>query len=397
MQAGRWVLAGARRSSRVASGRAWGATRFASGRARGAAGLAFRLAQAGAGAIVVVRLARGRRRIPPLAAADPPAPGVAVSVVVPARDEAARIGRCLAPLRDDPDVAEVLVVDDRSSDGTAAVAREFGARVVAGAELPEGWVGKPWALQQGLEAAAGDVVVTLDADTRPQPRLVRALVASLGDERELVTAGVRFVCDTWLERLLHPSLLATLVYRYGPVGVDEHRPVPARVLANGQAQVFRRAAMVREGGFAHSAAHLTDDVAQARALAARGWRVRMVDCADLVSVRMHASGRELWREWGRSIAMADVTPPGWQALDVAVVWLAMALPLARIAVGRGTRLDRVLAAVRVALVPGLARAYARRDAAFWLSPLADVAAAARLTWSAVRPSRTWRGRTYPAA
>jgi dolichol-phosphate mannosyltransferase len=296
-------------------------------------------------------------------------------------------------VRADPDVDEVIVVDDRSSDGTAAVARSLGARVVVGAELPDGWVGKPWALQQGLEAARGAIVVTLDADTRPTPGLARALCAELGAEHELVTGGVRFVCDTAAERFLHPSLLATLVYRYGPIGVEGAVP-PARVLANGQVQAFRRGAMLAAGGFALSAAHMTDDVAQARALAARGWRVRMVDCADLVSVRMHASGRELWREWGRSIAMPDVTAPGWQALDVAVVWLAMALPLPRVLARRGTRLDLALAAVRLALVPALARAYARRDLAFWLSPLADVAAAARLTWSALRPSRRWRGRKY---
>ena len=135
------------------------------------------LAQAVAGGAVAARLARGRCRRPPLAAVT--TTGLDVSVVIPARDEAARIGPCLAGLAEDPDVAEVIVVDDRSSDGTADVAREHGARVVAGAEPPAGWIGKPWALQQGLEAAAGDIVVSLDADTRPRPGLVGALAAAL--------------------------------------------------------------------------------------------------------------------------------------------------------------------------------------------------------------------------
>ena len=170
------------------------------------------MAQAAAGAVVIARLARGRSRRPPLAAL--PA-GQPVSVVIPARDEAARIGPCLAGLALDADVAEVIVVDDRSSDGTADVAREHGARVVAGAEMPAGWVGKPWALQQGLEAAARDIVVALDADTRPRPGLVGALARALSRGRprhgeralRLRSAG---------ERLLHPSMLASLVYRYGP-------------------------------------------------------------------------------------------------------------------------------------------------------------------------------------
>src|SRR5215216_7281678 len=97
-----------------------------------------RFAQLGAGAVVLARLARGRSRRPPLAAARTVR---RVSVVIPARDEAARIGPCLAGLAGDPDVLEVVVVDDGSSDATAAVARAAGARVVAGAPRA-GWVGK---------------------------------------------------------------------------------------------------------------------------------------------------------------------------------------------------------------------------------------------------------------
>jgi dolichol-phosphate mannosyltransferase len=85
-------------------------------------------------------------------------------VVVPARDEEARIGPLLAALADDPQVGEVIVVDDQSSDATASLASAAGATVVRGAALPPGWVGKPWALHQGLLAATGHWLVTLDAD-----------------------------------------------------------------------------------------------------------------------------------------------------------------------------------------------------------------------------------------
>ena len=111
-------------------------------------------AQAVATAAVLARLARGRRRRPPLQPQGAPV-GVTISVVVPARDEADRIGPCLDGLAGDPAIAEVLVVDDGSTDGTAAVARARGARVVRAPVPPPGWVGKPWALQQGLEAASG--------------------------------------------------------------------------------------------------------------------------------------------------------------------------------------------------------------------------------------------------
>ena len=351
------------------------------------------LTQAVAAAVVLARLARGRTQRPPLTADCVPAPPGPVSVVIPARDEAARIGPCLAGLADDPDVHEVIVVDDRSADATAAVAAAGGARVLTGAELPRGWVGKPWALQQGLEAAGGEYVVTLDADTRPRPGLIRALIAELDSGADIVTGGVRFVCDTPGERWLHPSLLVTLVYRFGPIGVQVPAR-PQRVLMNGQCVAVRREPLLAAGGFRAAAAYMTDDVALGRALVSSGWRLSFVDAGDLISTRMHASTRELWREWGRSIAMTDVTTPAWQAADLAVVWLTLGLPPVRLALRRSTRLDKLLIAVRWAMVAPLGRAYTRRDVPFWLSPLADPLAALRLTWSALHPSRTWRGRTY---
>jgi dolichol-phosphate mannosyltransferase len=356
---------------------------------------ALAFAQAAAGAVALGRLARGRRRHPRLAAGLP-APAASVSVVVPARDEALRIGPCLAALRTDPDVLEVLVVDDGSADATADVARAHGARIVDGAPLPDGWVGKPWALQQGLEAARGELVVSLDADTRPRTGLVRALARALEDA-DLVTAGCRFACDTAGERFLHPSFLATLVYRFGPSDAAGRAPRPARLLANGQCTAVRRSALLEAGGYALAAGHMTDDAALARGLARRGWRVAFRDGGDLVAVDMHASAREVWREWGRSIALPGVTAPGWQAADLALAWLVLALPPLRVAARRATWVDRVLLAVRWSLLAGLRGAYARRGAPFWLSPLADPLAVLRLTGSALRPARRWRGREYGGA
>src|SRR3954453_4052667 len=129
-------------------------------------GRPFVSAQAVPAAVVLARFSRGRRRRAPLDAAGAPVPAGRVSVVTPARDEEAGIRPCLEALRGDPDAAEILVVDDCSSDATADVARAGGARVVDGAPLPDGWAGKPWAMQQGLAAASGDWVCFLDADTR---------------------------------------------------------------------------------------------------------------------------------------------------------------------------------------------------------------------------------------
>ena len=317
-------------------------------------------------------------------------------MVIPARDEAERIGPCLEGVVPDPDVAEVLVVvDDGTTDATAEIAERAGARVVHAPPLPDGWVGKPWVLQHGLEQATGDLVVTLDADTRPRPGLARALARVL-EEADYVTAGARFECRTAGEQFLHPSLLATIVYRYGPLGSLGEHPSPARAIANGQCVAVRREQLLEAGGFAIAREHMNDDIALVRALAAAGWRIRAEDGTDLISVRMHTSAAEVWREWGRSIAMQDTTPRAWLAADLAVVWLAMALPVLRLLARRPTPLDAALLAVRFALLTRLDSAYRTRTAAYALSPLADPASAVCLTLAVVRPRRTWRGRSYDA-
>ncbi len=355
----------------------------------------FNVVQAVAAVAVVLRLLPGARRPAPLEPRTGPLPGaLTVTVIVPARDEERRIGPLLAAVAFDPQVHEVVVVDDESSDATAAVARGAGARVVTGRPLPPGWVGKPWALQQGLEAVTSEWVVTLDADVVPRPGFVGALLdAATAGGWDVLTVGPRFVLGGPGEQLLHPAMLATIVYRFGaPAGTVS----PHRAMANGQCLIARRARLVELGGFGVAAGHLTDDIALARGLAALGASVGFLDGSRLVEVDMHDSAADVWREWGRSLPMADATPPAQQAADLAVVWLAQALPLPRLLAGRGTPLDVALVALRLALGAATAGSYRRPAPLTWAAPLADVPAAARLSWAAVRPVRRWRGREYPS-
>ena len=355
-------------------------------------GLAIRLGLAG---LAVSRLTKAARRRPPVVVEDATVPATTISVVIPARDEAARIGPLLEALRGDPTVSEILVVDDESSDATPALAGRLGATVLTGAPLPTGWVGKPWALDQGLRAATGEWVVTLDADVEPSRGLPGALVERAArDGLDLVSVAGRFSCPTAALRWLHPALLTTLVYRFGPAGAV-HTPRPARVLANGQCAAFRRRALLDAGGYSRVAGHLTDDIALARHLAACGWRTALLDGTSALTVRMHDDAADAWRHWGRSLPMPDATAPGPQLLDLATLLVAQALPLPRLLLGRGDVLDVALVAVRLGTLAGTRRAYGRADVAYWLSPLADPVAVGRVVWGAVRPGRTWRGRSYP--
>jgi dolichol-phosphate mannosyltransferase len=329
------------------------------------------------------------------AAPDAPAPEDGVTVVVPARDEELRIRPCLELLRRDPAIAEVIVVDDHSTDATAELARSLGARVVTAQALPDGWAGKCWALQQGVEAATTEWVVTLDADTEPTPGLVAALVArATSDNVRFLTVAGRFLCPTRLLQVLHPSLLTSLVYRYGPPG--RATPVkPGRMMANGQCMALRRSEFLVSGGFHPVSGSLVEDVALARSLSARGWSVGFLDAGPALSVAMHTDAKDAWRGWGRSLPLGGVATRQEQAEGLGIVWFAQALPLVRLLTGRGDPLDAVMAFARLGTLAGTRRAYEKPSALYWLSPLADIPVALRLTQSTLRPERSWRGRTYP--
>jgi dolichol-phosphate mannosyltransferase len=347
---------------------------------------------------VAVRLARAARPSAPLAispATDIDADAT-ISVVIPARNEEQRLRPLLEALATDRTVSEVIVVDDESSDGTAALARTLGATVVSGKPLPAGWVGKPWALDQGLRAASGDWVVSFDADVEPSSGLARALVERVrADGIDMASVAGRFQCPTVGLRALHPALLTTLVYRFGPPGRSSGRS--RRVLANGQCTAVRREDLLAASGYSAAAGHLTDDVALARSLTERGWQTALLDGTSVLRVRMHTSARDAWCEWGRSLPMPDVTSVVAQVADIFTLLVTQALPLPRVLLRRADPLDLLLLAMRAGTLAGTARAYERTDVAYWLSPLTDAAAVLRVLWGAVRPERSWRGRTYPGS
>lgn len=351
------------------------------------------LVRAAAVGLVLTRLVRGARTRPPVAVCGPPS-DTSVSVVIPARDEAERIGPLLDAVVGAPGVHEVIVVDDESTDATARLCSAAGARVVAAGRRPEGWAGKPWALQRGLDAASGDWIVTFDADTRPHPELAGSLVARAhGDSTDLLTVTGCFDGRSRGARWLHAALLATLVYRFGPPGRSS-TPAIDRILANGQCMAFRRSDLLMLGGFEPVAEAVVEDVALARHLASSGRRVDLLDASTLLNVELYDSFGATMSGWGRSIGLPGAESRWRQLSDLATLALTLPLPLLRLGAGRADPIDMIALVARIGTLAGTATAFTRRDAAYWLSPLADLIAVAAVAKSILTGTHTWRGRSY---
>jgi dolichol-phosphate mannosyltransferase len=341
-----------------------------------------------AGMAALRMVVRAARRRAPLEAASGPVPSLAV--VIPARNEAARIGACLQGLVGAPGVVEVVVVDDCSHDDTAKVAESLGARVVQGSALPEGWVGKVWALHQGVLSVTSDWVVTLDADTRIDARLPAAMVARAIEERsDLLTAAGRFECPTWGARLLHPAMLTTLVYRFGPA--DWRGDIPRnRRLANGQCMAMRTSDA--PAALESVKSETIEDVALARNVDA----ALMVDASTMLTTRMYDTFAETFNGWGRSLSLASLESRRMLWWHAFVVFFAQVVPTMAVIFGFATPVAVALLAMRIGTLVGTRTAYTKNDLAYWLSPFADVIAWGALVGGMMRRGKAhqWRGRTY---
>jgi dolichol-phosphate mannosyltransferase len=341
---------------------------------------------------------------------DRPAAAASASVIVPVLNEEARLAPCLEGLLEQGSwVREILVVDGGSSDGTKAVVARYAARdarlrVISAGRRPEDWNGKAWGLDAGLRASdpASEWLIAVDADVRPAPDLTASLLehAARHQSMDAFSAAPRQRVADDLDALIHPALLATLVYRQGLPGSVATRPED--VQANGQCFVARRSALVRTGAIAAARSSRCEDLTIARILAASGVQVGFFEAADLASVEMYASAEETWQNWPRSLPLADGTTSkldlGVQFAEVAFV---QALPLAIVLAGliegkaaRTTPLFRVnaaLALLRLGVLGGMRRAYLHPPATYWLSPLADLPAVVRISASALSPAGNWRG------
>jgi hopene-associated glycosyltransferase HpnB len=243
-----------------------------------------------------------------------PARWPAIAAVVPARDEEETIEAVLDSLltQDYPGPLSVTLVDDRSSDRTAALAAAAGARhadratltILTGAPLPPGWAGKLWALKQGIEAATRAnpdtaFVFLSDADIAHDPTTLRLLVGkALADKRDLVSLMARLNCTTGWERLLIPAFIFFFqkLYPFPRANDDASRTAAAA----GGCVLLRREALERIGGIGAIRGALIDDCTLARAIKTSGGGLWLGLAEGTRSLRVYRSLRPIWMMVARS-------------------------------------------------------------------------------------------------
>jgi chlorobactene glucosyltransferase len=228
-----------------------------------------------------------------------------VSVMIPARNEEANIERAVRSVAAQRGVREIIVVDDQSSDRTAAILeslkREFpNLRTIRIETLPAGWMGKTHALATAARAATGDWFLFTDADTEHRPDSLHVLLARAEQERVgLLSLSPGQRLPTWWEKAVIPLVYTGLARRFRFDEVSD--PGSLKAAANGQYILISREIYQLSGGHEAVRAEVLEDVALARRVKTSGGRILFLPGAAWAETRMYRTFREMWEGWTKNL------------------------------------------------------------------------------------------------
>ncbi len=223
-----------------------------------------------------------------------------VSILVPARNEEHRVlEACMRSiLAQDYGRFEVIAVNDRSTDATGTILERLAQneqrlRVIEGKELPPGWLGKPYAMQQALAHANGDWILATDADMIFEPSVLRtALERTLESGGDACTLIPRFEAHSFWERVMIPTwawvfLMFTVFYR-------SNNPNTDRAVGIGGFFLIRRSVLDGVGGYEGLKDEVMEDVRLAERIKASNARLLAEQAPALIGTRMYSTFAEMW-------------------------------------------------------------------------------------------------------
>jgi glycosyltransferase involved in cell wall biosynthesis len=333
-----------------------------------------------------------------------------ISAIIPARNEEANVARAVESLDGQPQVREIIVVDDQSSDRTAEILAELGKRVeklrvIDISALPAGWVGKNFAAATGAGAAKEDWLLFVDADTQ---LLAGAAWQAIEDANEHAAALVSYspeqVMETLAEEILIPFVYTRLAERFSFERVND--PALPDAAANGQFLMIRRDAYDAIGGHEAVRTRVLEDVALARLVKASGRNLFFGPGQGIARTRMYRTFGALWQGWTKNLYDLIGGTPGSFAREILETfpWLEIALLICGLWASGRSRWILIAAAAIVLAGSHLRYARALQRNRYPLSIIqfyvpASLLYACVLTasaWKHARGSVAWKGRRYPA-
>jgi len=333
-------------------------------------------------------------------------PDECVSAIIPARNEERTIAEAVISVAEQPEIREVVVVNDQSSDGTGEILRRLAAgqprlRVCEAGPLPAGWVGKNHAASLGAQKAACDWLLFTDADALHLPGSTgRALAEANSRGADLVSYSPGQEMHTWWERALIPFVFCRLSQLYSYEAIND--PDSPAAAANGQYLLIRRNVYEQIGGHAAVRDEVLEDVALARLAKSAGFRLHFAPGDQICRVRMYSSFQAMWEGWSKNL----LPLVSWSGQRVTRELLSVMpwIPLLCLLL---TPWHIVFGALGLLLLAGRHASYAAllRKNRF---PLASVlyylvgaalycAALLASDWGYARGKIAWKGREYPVA
>jgi glycosyltransferase involved in cell wall biosynthesis len=254
-----------------------------------------------------------------------------VTAIVPARNEETTIAACITSLANQPEIAEILIVNDQSTDATASVVRGLiekipNLRLLESGELPDGWVGKNHALWVGVREAKSRWLLFTDADAEHERDSVsRALQIAAEQSAALVSFSPEQITETWFEKALIPYIYLRLAKRFSYERVND--PKSPAAAANGQFLMMRRDVYDAIGGHSGVAGEVLEDVALAMRVKAAGQRISFGSGKGLVHVRMYRSFQAMWQGWKKNLYRLMGGTPGavFREIESNLPWASLLL------------------------------------------------------------------------
>lgn len=261
-----------------------------------------------------------------------------IDIIVPARNEAEAMPVAMPALlaQEYPGAWKVILVDDHSTDGTAAIAAsvaqdmdaEARLEIVVAPKLVEGWSGKVAAMNAGLAHSRAEYVLFTDADIRHPPHSLRDLAArAVGGKLDLVTRMVRLNCESFAEKLLIPAFVFFFAMLYPFRAANDPRSKVAA--AAGGTMLVRRELLDAAGGLARIKNALIDDCSLARLIKNAGGSTELTLSDDIDSLRAYPVIEDVWHMVARTAyTQLRYSPLLLTGTLLGLAWLYLVPPLA---------------------------------------------------------------------